>query len=102
MKIRTAVAGLALSLLASTSASAHWLYVSNEKDNTVTVIDTETDEVIDTIEVGDRPRGITFSKDFKYLFICASDSNTVQVYDVAQKKILYDLPSGEDPEQFAL
>ena len=66
-------------LLAATPASAHWVYVTNEKDDTVSVIDTETNEVIKTIDVGERPRGVTLSKDFKFLFICASDSDTVQI-----------------------
>ena len=84
------------------SALAHLAYVSNEKDNTVSVIDTETWEVVNTIEVGERPRGITLSKDHSRLYICASDDDTVQVMDVATEEILHNLPSGEDPEQFAL
>ena len=83
-------------------ANAHWLYVTNEKDDTVSVIDTETNEVIRTIPVGERPRGVTLSQDFKRLYICASDSDAVQVMDVATDTIIHDLPSGADPEQFAL
>jgi len=82
--------------------SAHWVYVSNEKDDTVTVLDSDTYEIIKTIDVGERPRGITLSHDFVNLYICASDSDTVQMMDIATDKIITDLPSGEDPEQFAL
>lgn len=32
-------------------------YVTNERAGTITVVDTATDEVVDTIEVGGRPRG---------------------------------------------
>ena len=74
------------------NAHAHWIYISNEKDDTISVIDSETNEVIKTIEVGERPRGVTLSKDFKYLFICASDSDTVQMMDLATDKIIHDLP----------
>jgi len=42
---------------------------------------------VDTIEVGQRPRGIIFSKDFSKLYICASDDDTVQVMDPETKKI---------------
>ena len=73
------------------------LFVSNEKDDTVSVIDTETLEVVNTFEVGERPRGITLSKDKTKLYICASDSDTVQVVDAKTGEILHDLPSGEDP-----
>jgi len=89
-------------LASATPAAAHTLYISNEKDNTISVIDTVTDEVIKSIPVGQRPRGITLSKDHKKLYICASDSNTVQVMDVASGKIINTLPSGDDPEQFDL
>lgn len=97
----TRAATLAL-LFAASSATAGEIWVTNEKDDTVSVIDTETLDVIRTLETGERPRGITFSKDFSRLYICASDSNTVQVMDPETGKILHDLPSGEDPEQFAL
>jgi len=90
-----------LGLLSST-ASAHWVYVSNEKDNTVSVIDTETLEVVKTIEVGERPRGITLSQDYGTLFVCASDSDAVQMLDVSNDAVIHELPSGEDPEQFVL
>ncbi|SMX29252.1 Virginiamycin B lyase [Pelagimonas phthalicica] len=99
MRILSTVAAL----LASTSlASAGEIWVTNEKDDTVSVISTETLEVIKTYETGERPRGILFSKDFSRVYICASDSNAVQVMDPNTGKILNDLPSGDDPEQFVL
>ena len=84
-------------VLAMTAASA-WsgeIWVTNEKDDTVSVIATETLEVIQTYETGERPRGITFSKDYTRLYICASDSDAVQVMDPNTGEILHDLPSGE-------
>lgn len=78
------------------------IWVTNEKDDSVSVIDAETLEVIQTYATGERPRGITFSKDFSRVYICASDSDAVQVMDPNTGKILHDLPSGEDPEQFVL
>ena len=88
--------------LCSTLSHAEVAYISNEKDNTLSVIDLDKMAVIDTIPVGLRPRGIVFNKDFSRLYICASDSDSVQVMDVSNNKIIADLPSGEDPEQFAL
>ncbi|MEJ6402687.1 YVTN family beta-propeller repeat protein [Yoonia sp. 2307UL14-13] len=92
---------LSLSVLA-TPAWAGEIWVTNEKDDTVSIISTETLEVIQTYETGERPRGITFSKDFSRVYICASDSDAVQVMDPNTGEILHDLPSGEDPEQFVL
>ena len=89
----------AAALVIATSVNAHEIYVSNEKDNTVSVIDSTSLEVIRTFKVGKRPRGITFARDFKHFYLCASDNDAVQVYDTDGDKFLYDLPSGRDPEQ---
>ena len=52
-----------LSALAATPALALQIYVSNEKDNTVTVIDGATLQVLKTIPTARRPRGIIASPD---------------------------------------
>lgn len=88
--------------LTTAPAFADEIWVSNEKDDTISVIDIESLEVVRTIDVGERPRGITFSKDFSVLYVCASDSDTVQVIDPETGEVLHELPSGEDPEQFVL
>ena len=80
------------------AALAYTAFVTNEKDNTVSVIDTDKLEVIKTFKVGHRPRGIVLSKDAKWLIICASDDNIIQVYDTKTYKFIKSLPSGPDPE----
>lgn len=97
---RALLATTAISL--GLSASADEIWVTNEKDDTISVIDIDTLEVTRTIETGERPRGITFAKDYSVVYICASDSDTVQVMDPDSGKVLFELPSGEDPEQFVL
>ena len=101
---RSAMKALPLAplLLSSAIAQASIAYVSNEKDNSLSLIDLQSLEVVDTIDVGQRPRGITFSKDYSKLYICASDDDTVQIMDTATHQIIGELPSGEDPEQFSL
>lgn len=87
---------------ASASAEAYKIYVSNEKDNTITVIESEGWKVEQTVNVGQRPRGILLSKDGKYLLVCASDDDAVQVFETATMKLVKTLPSGPDPELFIL
>ena len=82
-------------------AAADTIYVSNEKDNTITVVDGKTLEPTRTIPVGDRPRGILLSKDEKSLYVCASDSDHIEELDLASNKVVRTLPSGADPEYFA-
>jgi len=100
-RINAVIAGIAC-LISTNVSFAYTVYVSNEKDNTISVVDGESFEVIDTITVGERPRGIVLSPDGKTLYICTSDEDHVEVYDLDTKQFLHSLPSGPDPELMAL
>ncbi|MFG1433271.1 YVTN family beta-propeller repeat protein [Xanthobacter sp. V2C-8] len=89
-------------LLAAGGAEAGMAYVSNERGNSITAIDTTTLAVTQTAKVGRRPRGIIMSPDGKVIYLCASDEHAVQVIDPATLKVLRKLKSGPDPELFAL
>ena len=78
------------------------VFVSNERSNDISVLDSETWEVIDSFPGGNRPRGITLSPDGKHLYVCASDDDTVRVFDAETYEPLWTLPSGPDPELFVL
>ena len=93
---------LAAWLLTPAAGAAYTVYVTNEKDNTVSIIDSTRLEVIRTVKVGQRPRGVILSKDAKWLLICASDDNNVQVFDARTMEFVKTLPSGPDPELFVL
>ncbi|MFX4370039.1 hypothetical protein ABTA37_20115, partial [Acinetobacter baumannii] len=55
--------GLTVAALAAMTAPslAYTAYVSNEKGNSVSVVDTDTLKTIATIKTGERPRGIEVS-----------------------------------------
>ena len=89
-------------ITATLPAHAFKAFVSNEKDNTISVIDTKSMKVIHTIKVGQRPRGIMLAKDDTWLLICTSDDNRIEVYDAKTYEFIKNLPSGPDPELFAL
>ncbi len=94
---------LALFMLAAPApALAFRIFVTNEKGNSVSVIDTDKQQVVETVPVGRRPRGVSISPDGKLLYVCASDDNAINVLDVATMKIVRSLESGPDPERFAL
>src|SRR4030042_4863576 len=78
-------------IVAVDPAAAYTVYVSNEKGNSITVLDSVTLEVKETIPVGQRPRGILLTKDDKYLLICASDEDAVQMLDVTARELVGDL-----------
>src|SRR5215468_469716 len=83
------------------AAQAYTAYVSNEKSNTITVIDTDKFEPVKTIKVGQRPRGIDLTKDGKFVLVAVGDDDTIQMIDTATGEITGTLPSGPDPEFFA-
>ena len=68
-------------------AHAYTIFVSNEKENTISVIDSEKLEVIHTIKTGNRPRGIILANEGKWVIVCASDDNTLQVFDAKTYRI---------------
>src|ERR671930_774005 len=101
MKLSSIFVGLALAVVPGTRADAYLAYVSNEKGNTISVIDTAKLAVVKTIKVGQRPRGIGLTKDGKYILVCVGDDDTIEMIDSKTHEIVGTLPSGPDPEQFA-
>jgi len=99
-KSAAALAALSLAGLAlgADPAAAYKVFISNEKENTVSVIDSEKLEVVHTIKTGNRPRGIILSKDGKWVIVATSDDNRIQVFDAETFQYVKDLPSGPDPE----
>ena len=77
-------------------------FVSNEKENTVSVIDSATLEVVHTIKVGNGRAASSLANDNNWLLVCASDDNHVEVYDANTYEVVKSLPSGPDPELFML
>ena len=82
-------------------ADAYMAYVSNEKSNTISVIDTDKLTVVKTIKVGQRPRGIGLTKDGKHIMVCVGDDDAIELIDTKTYEIVGTLPSGPDPELFA-
>ena len=83
---------------AATPVLADTIFVSNEKDNTVTVIDGKTLEVIKTIPTARRPRGIIASPDGKEVYVAAGDGDIMDVIDVAKLAVTRQLElQGQTP-----
>lgn len=110
-------------LAAPLCAQAGRAYVTNEDGESVSVLDTDKAEVVATINVGKRPRGLKLSHDGKQLFVAVSGlpkcppsvpdeecaklkrdltADGIAVIDTATLKLTRLLKSGSDPEQFDL
>ncbi|HTH50662.1 MAG TPA: beta-propeller fold lactonase family protein [Pyrinomonadaceae bacterium] len=101
----------ALTASCSRYGSGPWVYVTNEKSGTVSVIDSSTDRVVDRIQVSRRPRGIRISPDGKYAYVASSTpfqgkeetgDNRIDVIDTASGKVVRKIDVGDDPEQLAI
>jgi YVTN family beta-propeller protein len=110
----------ALAAFASTSHAAH-AYVSNEDGHSISVLDTARAEVIATVAVGKRPRGLKLSPDGSRLYVAVSGlakcppsvpdeecakferdlkADGIAVVDTATHKVIEVIQAGSDPEQF--
>src|ERR1700678_4159856 len=95
------------------------IYVTNEVGGDLTVIDSGNYNVIATVPLGKRPRGIHASPDRKAIFVALSGSpiagpdvdestlpppdksaDGIGVFDVAQNKLVRMIKGGSDPENF--
>jgi len=95
--------------------------VSNEDDQSVSVIDTDRAAVVGTVEVGKRPRGLKLSPDGAHLYVAVSGmpkcgptvsdeecakrkrdfaADGIADIDTATLKVSRMLQVGTDPEQF--
>lgn len=79
------------------------LFVANSGSDTVSVIDTRTDKVVDTIMVrppelrglpGAGPLGMSLSDDEKKLYVTLGDMDAVAVLDLAKHKLSGYFPTG--------
>jgi YVTN family beta-propeller protein len=97
------------------------VFVSNEKDGTVSAIDGRSFAVTDTIKVGKRPRGLHVAPDGRFLYVALSGSpiggpgvdeaslpppnrgeDGIGVVDLDSMTLVRAISSGEDPESFDL
>ena len=70
--------------------NGHYLYVANANDNSVSLIDTRTRKVVETLNAalyptrlsGSTTNGVALSDDEKTLFIANADNNCLAVFDV--------------------
>jgi YVTN family beta-propeller protein len=104
-----------------TPPPAPLVYVSDEEGGVVVAVDPVTAAVVARIPVGKRPRGVKVSRDGKLLYVALSGSpragpgvdestlppgdraaDGVGVVDLATRKLVSTLPSGQDPETFDL
>ena len=102
-------------------AGSYHVYVTNERSGDVTIIDSVTNDVVSTVKLGKRPRGIHASPDNKTIYVALSgkpiagpgvDESTlppadktadgIGVFDIKEGKLVKVIKGGSDPEEFSL
>jgi YVTN family beta-propeller protein len=79
------------------SADGSKVYVSNGRAGTVSVVNTHTYELIDTIQVGTRPWGLALSPDGRFLYSANGPSNDISVVDLTTDKEVARVKAGSSP-----
>src|SRR5262249_39152949 len=65
-----------------------YVYVSSEGDSKVSVIDTDTDTVTATIEVGTAPHGMAITADGAQVLVAVSGADTLAIIDTATNEVV--------------
>lgn len=108
MKLKYTVLILLISFLSacenevSNSGQTGRIFVTNERGNSVSVINGSSLEVEAIIDIGERPRGIGLSPDGNELYVAVSEENKIKVVDPSSLKIIREFEAGSDPETFAV
>jgi len=94
----TMLATLGLSVcLFSKQANAQTAYITNDVDNTVSVIDVATNTVTATIPVGFHPWGVSVCPNGSKVYITNYNDNTVNVINSATDTVTATIPVGTRP-----
>jgi YVTN family beta-propeller protein len=83
-------------------ADDRYLYVSNGRAGTVSVIDVHSDEIVTNIKVGTRPWGIALSPDGRYLFVANGPSDDISVVDLKSNQEIRRVKAGKSPWSIAV
>ena len=69
------------------AAASGMIFISNERDNTITVLN-PAHEVVETIQTCARPRGMHFSADRSQFYVGCADDGLIAIYETATRKLV--------------
>ena len=98
MRSLPSLLALALLLLAGSPAGAATLFVTNTKSDSVSVIDTNTFEVVATIAVGrGKPNRVVFHPEGRWAWVVYDKSHDLGVIDAETRKLVKRVKIGGNP-----
>ncbi|MFF3086476.1 beta-propeller fold lactonase family protein, partial [Streptomyces nojiriensis] len=78
------------------------VYVTNYGADTVSVINTAMNTVVDTVSVGDAPQGVAVSRDGTRAYVVNAGADTVSVINTAMNTVVDTVSVGDAPREVAL
>lgn len=104
IRLGVAVVMFAASFLAGSvwaQAQTH-AYIANANANLVTVIDTATNAVAGTIDVGAQPTSVAISKDGSRAYVANTGSSSLSVINTATRTVIATIPVAAQPGSIAV
>lgn len=91
---------IAISSFASTAQAS--IYVSNSDDDTVSVINSETNTVTTTVTVGTQPESLQASPNRNFVYVVNAGSNNISVIDTSNNTVSTTITVGSNPAGIAV
>lgn len=79
----------------SSLVAAPFGYVSNRDSDSVSVLDLKTDQILQSISVGDLPLDIVLANSRKYLYVANYNSETISVIDTQNNMVVETISIGK-------
>lgn len=76
---------------------AGFAYVANSGSDNVSVVSLESNDVIETLEVGSSPRDVDAAPDDSRVYVANNGSNSVSVIDTSRNKVVAKVHVGREP-----
>lgn len=84
------------------NAAGNWVYVANQGQGTVTVVDDDTQRIEDTVPVGSGPRQLAVSPDNTRVYATNYQSDSVTVINAVTHNAITGVPVGAGPRGIAV
>lgn len=88
--------------LQNSSSTEPYAYITNPTNNSVSVIDTATNNVTTVVKVGNHPWGVGVSYDGKKVYVTNVYSNSVSVIDMATNTVNATVKGFKEPWEIAI
>ena len=95
MNYKVAAMALAATFLSSELSAQPFAYISNQLGDSVSIIDTATAKVVDTVKVAGKPAGVAISPDGKKVYISTPEAHGFSVIDADKRAVIKTVKLGE-------